>query len=274
MALPQRGDEAELFESFNRTLLRTVRRRVNRVPDAMIEDACATAWMKFLRCQPDRDGPWKGWLVRVAINDALALDRAEHGVRHLGAGEEMEHRDVVAEPADPRPSPQIERLELREALELLSRVPERRREAVVLQLAGLKYNEIAEALGLSYTRVNALLAEGHAHVRGDVHAREATWSQHPRVARLQQLEEAPPQWLTNLLGKVPGSHRSAALLAWRRAALAVEDYRVELGAQRLEDGLGTRPSRPDAARRYDRATDTIAHLQQSRQLEHGRSLER
>jgi hypothetical protein len=168
----------------------------------------------------------------------------------------------------------MERLELRDALSVLGRVPERRRKAAVLHIIGLRYVDIAKVLGVSTGRVDKLLAEASAHVRGQMVARQASASEHPRVARLQQLEAAPPKWLVDLIGRPPGTSRSTVLLAWRRAALAVEDYRCELGRNELADGLGKRPADGLTARRYDRARDTVARLQQARELQNGRSLER
>jgi DNA-directed RNA polymerase specialized sigma24 family protein len=70
----QRGDETQLFLSFNDELLRTVR-SVVRTSDQNIEDACTFAWVQFLLHQPDRDRSWKAWLVRVAQREAWMLDR-------------------------------------------------------------------------------------------------------------------------------------------------------------------------------------------------------
>ena len=52
---PPQGDEAELFLSFNAELQRKIAIKVTTSPQ-IIEDACAFAWMEFLRYQPDRDG--------------------------------------------------------------------------------------------------------------------------------------------------------------------------------------------------------------------------
>src|SRR3954471_17321226 len=127
MAPSQRGDEDALFRSFNDELMRSVRRAVG-TSDANIEDACAIAWGQFLRYQPDRDRNWRGWLYTVAKHEAWRLESGDREHRHIALPGE-EGLAGVPELADPRPSPQLLRMELREALTLLSRVPERRREA-------------------------------------------------------------------------------------------------------------------------------------------------
>jgi DNA-directed RNA polymerase specialized sigma24 family protein len=53
----------------------------------------------------------------------------------------------------------------REALEALSRVPDRRRQVKILSVAGFSYDDIGAMLGLSYTRVNALATEANKWLR-------------------------------------------------------------------------------------------------------------
>ena len=42
---------------------------------------------------------------------------------------------------------------------------------------------------------------------------------------LRELEDGPPEWLTSTVGKCP-ARSAGVVLAWRRAALAIEDYRI------------------------------------------------
>jgi DNA-directed RNA polymerase specialized sigma24 family protein len=108
-----------------------------------------------VRCQPDRDRSWQGWLVRTAQREAWQLHAKEaaHGGFDL-----PEKPDVLIEPADPRDMLAL-RTDLRAALDLLAAVPERRREAKALHVTGYTYDEIAERLGLGHARVNTLVAE-------------------------------------------------------------------------------------------------------------------
>jgi DNA-directed RNA polymerase specialized sigma24 family protein len=68
-----RGDELDLYAEFHLELVRKVQGRVNTSPEN-VEDACAFAWLQFFKHQPDREGPWKGWLYRVAQREAFTLD--------------------------------------------------------------------------------------------------------------------------------------------------------------------------------------------------------
>jgi RNA polymerase sigma factor (sigma-70 family) len=272
MPSSQRGDEDELFRSFNDELMRSVRGAV-RTSAANIEDACAIAWSQFLRYQPDRDGNWRGWLFTVARHEAVNLAVGDRQHRHFTSAEEA-GTDGSPEPVDPRPEPQLLRMELIEALELLGRVPERRREAARLRVIGLSYAEVAAALGISYTRVNALLAEARRYMYADVAGARAEVSRHPRVARLHRLEQDTPRWLAKLIGRPPAVTQPEAMLPWRRAALAIDRYRTERRLSESRYGLGERPSDIEAARQYDRVRELIAASKASRQIGRGRAVER
>jgi len=77
-----RGDEGELFARHHAALLRAVRSAV-RAPEAVIEDACATAWAILLRRQPERTETLFGWLRTVAIHEAYALSRQQRRTASL-----------------------------------------------------------------------------------------------------------------------------------------------------------------------------------------------
>ena len=134
--------------------------------------------------------------------------------------------ELERDPVDPRDHIE-ERARLRHALELLSAVPERRRQIKALHVIGYKYDEIGELLGLSLTRVNQLIAEANAALtREQIRIGPDQQPRSPRAARLRELEEQPPNWLRVSIGLPPGlTTRAEAVLAWRRAALAIDDYR-------------------------------------------------
>jgi RNA polymerase sigma factor (sigma-70 family) len=272
MGPPQQGDEAALFESYNDELVRTVRGSVN-TSLANVEDACAFAWAQFLRYQPDRDRNWRGWLYRVASREARRSATRESRLRFIGQPDPSDPH-ALPELPDPKPAPQMQRLELQEALETLSRVPQRRREAAALRMIGLRYDEIADVLGISATRVNALLAEANVYIRADVLSREPLRSDQPRVARLHELEHDTPEWLSTVIGPAPSAQHPTVLLAWRRAALALDDYRSGRGDEPNTAGLGDRPEVPEDARRFDRAVDAIEGLRTARAPDRTQSLER
>jgi RNA polymerase sigma factor (sigma-70 family) len=140
-----------LFRSHNARLLRTVRGAVRGVPYASVEDACAFAWMQFVRYAPEcpTDAHAFGWLRTTATREAIkANQRPERPTDDIEIGAHAPDAEDV-----------------RAALRVLAEVPERRRDVLVLRLAGHSYREIEELRGLSYTRVNALLTEARAHVR-------------------------------------------------------------------------------------------------------------
>src|ERR687893_233460 len=79
--------------------------------------------------------------------------------------------------------------------------------------------------GLTYTRVNRMLNEANAILR-DEQGREAVEHNHasPCAARLFELEDKPPKWLEAALRRRPAlTADPRAVLAWRRAALAIDD---------------------------------------------------
>jgi DNA-directed RNA polymerase specialized sigma24 family protein len=74
-----RGDEAQLYEQFNRELVRKVRARSTR-PE-LIEDACSFDWVQFMRFAPDRERSWRAWLLTTAEREAWWLHRLRRSTR-------------------------------------------------------------------------------------------------------------------------------------------------------------------------------------------------
>jgi hypothetical protein len=60
---------------FHVELFRSIRQTVYSSLETT--DACAFAWLQFLREQPDRDQNWQGWLFRVAQREAWRLNALE-----------------------------------------------------------------------------------------------------------------------------------------------------------------------------------------------------
>ena len=231
---PQRGDEAELFEQFHAELERQIYRLVKTTPE-VVEEACAIAWMRFVSHQPDRDRRWKGWLLTVARREAWRLDRERRATIPIAGPGEERGSPAVAEPADRR-DPQAIRLDFVAAVDVLEQLPPRLRQIAFMRASGLHYSEIAEMHGLSRTRVNQLVARANHRIH-EINGRVSREDLTPRGQRLYDLERDPPPWLLEALGRVPTSHdrrASAAtrLLGWRRAALAIDDYRRLSGFQR------------------------------------------
>ena len=228
-----RGDEGELFREFNPTLMRLLASRLYGVSPETVEDACSFAWAQFLQHQPDRDRGWRGWLLRTAqrqawliehetrsqIPDALIETCADDGRSvPLSLQEQQEIRDDVAE-----------------ALSIISDLPVRLQRIALLRALGVRHSEIGQLTGDSPTRVAALVEKANTRIyeilaeRGHVAATDS-----PRALRLKELEGNPPQWLVEKIGRPVGRSRkfggrAVRQRAWRRAAIALDDYRLAAG---------------------------------------------
>ena len=165
--LPTQNEDAQLFAAFNAELHSMVRRCVN-TSAANIDDACADAWLALLRFRPERRPTIRGWLVVVAIRQAVKRDRLDRRLRTLVQLGDRE--DAGAEVvADSVPSLQVSDdalHEAKQALEHVASLPQREREVFVLHVAGYSYDEIAEMLGATRTAVDRHLRRARCHVRG------------------------------------------------------------------------------------------------------------
>jgi DNA-directed RNA polymerase specialized sigma24 family protein len=272
---PLRGDEAALFREFNPRLVRILQSRVNMARE-IVDDACAFAWQQFLQHQPDRGRNWRAWMVTTAEREAWRLNRAEARHQSLSAEVGDESRAGTWDVADERDHAAI-RLRLREALQAFADLPERRRDIKALQVTGFSYDEIARMRGLTYTSVNHLLAEANTALRRE-QARSAAAdraSALPRAARLDELERRPPRWLLNAIGRRPSLVGDwARVVAWRRAALTIDDYRRTYWRGLGDDPIGERPAGREAARAFDLACSAIDRALEGRTRGHRHGVER
>ena len=261
---PARGDEAELFRTFNDELMRTVAGSVRASSPEVIEDACAFAWARFLERQPDRDRNWRGWLFRVAQRESWRLDReAIHdlpirtGESEAGTSLPVDHRDHYAIRDD-----------VEDAFAILERLPPRLQRIAMLRALGLRHREISEITGDTPLRVAQLIARSNFEIY-EVLAERSYECEHPspRAKRLWELERDQPSWLTDRIGRSPrSSRRNVAMTekrrAWRRAALALDDYRTALGSGRFNEMADSRPADEQLGKYHDaarRAVDELAH---------------
>ena len=229
---PPHGDEADLFREFNPRLARILQGRTD-APRDLVDNACAFAWQQFMQYQSDRDRHWKAWLVTTAERELWRLWRLQTRHVSLSADDDESGERLRSDAEDERDHAAI-RLRLREALQAFARLPERRREIKALQVTGFSYDEIAEMRGLTWTRVNHVLAEANAALREyQVRTEAVRVDMTPRAMRLDELDQDTPPWLRRAIGKRPSTQSERAVLAWRRAALMVDDYRREYGG-----GLG------------------------------------
>jgi DNA-directed RNA polymerase specialized sigma24 family protein len=240
---PLHGDESELFERYHQRLLRLTAFEIKTSPEN-IEEACAYAWAQLLVNEVRRDTAF-AWLKQVARREAIRLHQLDRGAVPLGHEQGAVDPDRLEVPAgNPAVTPEL----WTEALSRLDRLPERDRRAVVMRAFGWKYTEIGEALGMSYTRVNAVLVRADGHLR-ELDERQAQ-TPAPRASRLLHLEADPPRWLRDAIGRRPARNRrrgdNAALIReWRRLALAIDDYRREYDVHDPHRALGPQATSRD-----------------------------
>jgi DNA-directed RNA polymerase specialized sigma24 family protein len=262
---PAQGDEAELFRTFNRDLQRRVSSIVRVSSPQVVEDACSFAWAQFMQHQPDRERSWRSWLVRVAERESWRLEAqvAEGHLPITGDGE------VPWEPAD-----RVDQYEVRDGLDdvvsTLERLPDRLRRIAMLRALGLQHREIGDITGDSPVRVAQLVSRANVKICEVVAERDIQSPDvSPRARRLWELEHEQPQWLTDRIGKVPVVNRKTAgqtvsRRAWRRAAIAIDDYRKSIGARRF-DNAALQPPEPGTGLRHqhdvaERAIAELAHV--------------
>ena len=227
--------------------------------------------MQFLREQPDRDENWQGWLYRVAQREAWrlnALDWQERDLRGMDG-------ELVAQP-DPRDR-YDERIRFDAALKELKRLPPALQRVVLIRSQVWKQEEVAEVLGVRPDQVDRLLraaAVQLAEVNENRHDRERPVAS-PRAARLARARGRPARVADERDRQVPARSKSSAgvVLAWRRAALAIDDYRTISCHDSPTEAIGLAPSEPAARRAYVRAQRAIAEVMSERERRH-RGIER
>lgn len=157
---PLQGDEDELFAALSAELVQIVRRLVN-TDDATIDDACQFAWLQLLRCQPRRESV-RAWLITVARNEAIHIDRARRRCEAFTVGER--EPGTHPEPAAATDAYTLA-IDLDEALTVLASLPERKRDLYALKVLGFSYEEISRITGDSYSTVNRQLVRAAALYR-------------------------------------------------------------------------------------------------------------
>ena len=162
-----RGDEDVLYRRHHVALRRAVARAV-QAPEAVIEDACAFAWLQLVRTQPERGPALAGWLRVVAVHEAYRLagrERREAALEELVAPDDHGGEPGGWEHVLPGGHDLDAGMEARAALDALAQLPERQRRYLELLVAGYRYEEIVELTGATYTNVNKHLTRARASVR-------------------------------------------------------------------------------------------------------------
>lgn len=138
--------------------------RALRNPE-LAEDALHDTWLRVHGQGKNEQGPIQrpgGYLVRMALNIAVDIQRRQS--RNLP----FDEINALMELADTAPGPDrtVEaRLQLDAVFKLLDRMPERRREIVVLvHLEGLTQPEVAKRLGVSLRTIEYELKYAHDYL--------------------------------------------------------------------------------------------------------------
>jgi hypothetical protein len=164
-------------------------------------------------------------------------------------------------------------VEFQAALRELRKLPPLLQEVVMVRSQVNRQQDVADVMGLSRQRVAQLLVNASLRVsqlNEERHDGERPVAS-PRLARLRELEDAPPTWLTSAIGTRPGRSKSSSgvVLAWRRATLAVDDYRRVYCHHSSTDAIGPTPIEPAARRCHQSAERAIAEVAAERDRRSG-----
>jgi RNA polymerase sigma factor (sigma-70 family) len=271
-----RGDEPELYLAYNHVLNGLIRRDVGAAPED-IEDACQFAWIQFFRYQPDRERNWRAWLYRTAQREAWRLTAVRRSEVPIEPDYGPRARSAAEEPADPRDRLE-ERVEFLAAMQELSQLSIRTQQTVLVRSQVHKQRDVAEILGVHVSRVNYLLRTASEKL-DEIATRRSERERpvaSPRAARLRELEDDPPKWLTDVIGRAPSRNKTSAyaVLAWRRAALAIDDYRRDHSWSSKTDALGPGPADPVGRRAHARAQRAVEEMRRQRLRQRGLFRER
>ena len=158
------ADELEaLYAALSRRLEQLVRKDV-RAPEAVIEDACQVAWIRFVRNSGRvRRDAVLSWLATTAVREAYRLTRRES--RELSLDAALEQADGL--PGAPKSPGPHEVLEQRERLAGIRALPERQQRLLWLHAFGYSYTEMAAHDGISRRTVERQLLRAKGRVRDE-----------------------------------------------------------------------------------------------------------
>lgn len=264
------GDESDLYRRHHQELERRVRRLVNTDEDT-VRDACAQAWMTFLRAQPRRETVLP-WLTTVAQREAWRIHGASH--RHasldadfaLGQLPDPEAGAGLGRPpraGEPGINPQDLHAEVTDALALVAELPPRQATVLVRRALGDSNQQVGELTGDSWRTVDRLYHRGRQNLADLLEQRreQERPDQPALVARLLEAERHPPRYLIEAIGRPPLHPRHPASQerrrAWRRAAATIERYRHTHTVTDAARALGRPPEDPARARAWRDAAAAV-----------------
>lgn len=147
-----RDELDRLYREYAQTLERKVQRRIT-APRALVEDACANAWVALAK-RPDvlHDERVAGWLYVVAFREAIALLRARNLLRD--------------EPEDAPHNADFEtRVDANDLAQAIRKLAPRQARVLFALMLGCSYAQIAAATGYSPTAVNSGIVKGRTQLR-------------------------------------------------------------------------------------------------------------
>jgi RNA polymerase sigma-70 factor (ECF subfamily) len=157
----------ELVSRYHARLYNAAVRLVDNPEDAadVVQDAFLNAYQSLHSFKGDAE--FFTWLYRIAFNTAISLKRKKRAVVSLDRGGPEGHLD----PDDPseyvRPGAALERTEDETRLhEAMARLSQEHKEVLVLKdIEGMKYEEIAEVLGVPIGTIRSRLHRARLELR-------------------------------------------------------------------------------------------------------------
>lgn len=124
-----------------------------------LDDAVQEIFVKAYRSHADfkGDSQFSTWLYRIAMNHCLDMRRKSSRSRNVSLDSLIAERGEPEEEREDRPDHAKADREARLARRLLAELPEGYREALVLRIQGMSYEQIASTLGCSLDAVKARL---------------------------------------------------------------------------------------------------------------------
>ena len=169
VAAAMRADRREriggLYKRHAETVRRTVCRRVS-APQAVVEDACQTAWLRLCARDDvalDARAAVK-WLVITAIRESWRRTSRRRDVP-VGGGLPVGEGDELAEPAGDAPDPLVIAAERDDVRRRLAALTARERQFLMLQALGQSYEEISARLGVTVRTVERQILRGRRKLR-------------------------------------------------------------------------------------------------------------
>jgi RNA polymerase sigma factor (sigma-70 family) len=223
-----------IYARYHQPLYRYCLSIVRNAEDA--QDALQNSMVQALRglSSRDRDLPVRPWLFRIAHNEAVSVLR-----RRRAAGELDEETGMPG--ADPEEELDA-RSRLQQLVSDLQRLPERSRGALLMrELAGLEYQEIAVAMGVSQAAARQMVYEARVGLHEFAEGRAMPCEDVKRSISDGDGRRLRSRRLRVHLGECPECRRFAELMAGRQADLAalVPPLPVGTAASVLQAVLGS-----------------------------------